>query len=274
MAERRSTFLTSGGWIDLPWKGFQKQIHHRLLDIVGELANTTAIGYQILGDPTQLADPAKMLVTILDLVNRSWKLDTKFRAFYKRFEREIDGPIYWPELSIGVDALTEASGKVFPVAFKFPNLGTAHVCIMYWATSAILWSGMGFLYKLLRGFQIAQDSQNVEVGSKNEANLNGGIPTSFHTSLLPPLEHRVEVAELARNICQSLEFCMHGEHRHLGSTGCIFPLKVAIETFNDTPGCDRELAWATAAMGRIAGKGVRLMDNLGVPITDHAYLPG
>jgi hypothetical protein len=273
MAERRSTFLTNGEWNDLPWKGFTKHIHHRLLDIMAELANTTAMGYRILGDPKQLADPAKMLSTALDLINQSWKLDAKFRAFNKRFETETDGPIYWPELSVRLDDST-ASVKMFPVAFKFPNLGTAHVCMMYWATSAILWSGMGFLYKLLLGFQIAQEAQNTGIGSENEPSLDNAIPTGFHTSLLPPLEHRVEVAELARNICQSLEFCMQGEHRDLGSTACIFPLKVAIEIFHDSPGCDRELAWGTTAMGRIAGKGVRLMQNLRVPITDHAYIPG
>jgi hypothetical protein len=56
-------------------------------------------------------------------------------------------------------------------------------------------------------------------------------------------------------------------------TAAVFPLKVAIETFHDAEGCERELAWALANMAKIGG-GVQIMNHLGVKMTDHSYLPG
>lgn len=254
LTERRPTFLADPVWIDRPWANFDKTSFHKFLDILVALPNTIADGYRLL-EPLVLGkevDHEAILLGIVELLKRCWKLDEEFKAFYTDLETTYLGPLYWPNLS-GVsepDVDDSTQGKIFPVSFHFPNFQMAHLCALYWTASCILWSGMRYSYTLLASFQID--------------------PSLFQ---LPLLEHRVDVASCARNICQSLEYFTREEHRVLGMTALVFPLKVAIETFNDAQGCERELAWALAAMTKI-GDGVQIMNHLGVKMTDHAYLPG
>lgn len=102
-----------------------------------------------------------------------------------------------------------------------------------------------------------------------------GILQSFQVDIsqYPPLEHRTDIAAVCRNICQSVEYCCQDDHKSLGTTIAVFPLKVAIESLNEAEGCERELEWANTAMRKIAGL-VKIMDNLPGTMTEHAYLPG
>jgi hypothetical protein len=216
------------------------------------LPNLIAEGYRLI-EPLVTGQPVDPQVTILGvfaLLKSCWEMDKELEAFYTVLTKTNLGPIYWPNLS-GVTDEEDEEGKVFPVSFRFPNLHMAHLCILYWSASSVLWSGMGYAYTILASFKV-------------DVSLLG----------LPPLEHREDVAVPARNICQSLEYLMTDEHRGMGTSAAVFPLKVAIEAFNDSAECERELAWATATMVKIAGGSVRLMNHLGVPMTDHAYLPG
>lgn len=119
---------------------------------------------------------------------------------------------------------------------------------------------MAYTYKLLLGIAAATSMIEKEAGH-------------FDIAQLPPLEHRKDVANMAKNICQSVEYCLGDEHRGLGARAVVFPLKVAIETLHDAH-CERELLWAEAAMARVDERGVRIMKHLPVPLTDHAFLPG
>jgi hypothetical protein len=107
---------------------------------------------------------------------------------------------------------------------------TAHVCILFWATSAILWSWMTYTYKLLLGLQAAS--------SLRADTLRDETLGQFNIAQPPALGHRTDVATLARNICQSIEFCLGDEFRGLGPRAALFPLNVAIETLHDAPNCE------------------------------------
>jgi hypothetical protein len=78
-------------------------------------------------------DPSVMVLLILGLVDRCWKVDSQLREFYTNLEEETLGPLYWPELSTEIEGVdTEMKlGKVFPVAFKFLDLHIAHLCLVY-----------------------------------------------------------------------------------------------------------------------------------------------
>jgi hypothetical protein len=128
------------------------------------------------------------------------------------------------------------------------------------ATNCILWSGMAYTYHLLHGLTAATSGIEKDDGQ-------------FEFTQLPPLEHRKDVASMARNICQAVEYCLGPEHQGLGARAITFPLKVAIETLHDAH-CERELRWAEAAMSRLGQTGVRIMKHLPVLMTDHAFLPG
>ena len=270
MAERRHTFLSGSEWIHLPFKDRPKSMFQQLLDVAVVLSDIIADGYQMLQGPvegTATIDPTVMLLTLLGLNDRCWKVDLELQNFYKTLEEEALGPVYWPELSTEIEGIdSEELGKVFPVAFKYLDMRTAHVCMFFWATSAILWSGIAYTYKLLLGIQAAN--------SIRTDTLPGKSPAQFDVAHLPPLEHRRDVATLARNICQSIEFCLSDEFRGAGARAAVFPLKVAIETLHDAPGCERELLWAQAAMVRINQSGLQIMKHLPVSMTDHSFLPG
>jgi hypothetical protein len=245
---------------------------HRLLDEVTVIPNIIADGYRLLQgviEGKELMDPGIMLLNILDLIDRLWKADSQLLRFSKSLEEDTLGPVYWPVLTSESQVVEpDHLGKVFPVSFRFLDMRACHICLLYWATTAILNSSLGYTYKLLAGVSATNDDCSTANESlhKNAANFDG--------SQLPPLGHRIEVAISARNICQSLEFCLEDEHRDLGARAAVFPLKVAIETLNDTPGCERELLWAQASMLRVNGTGVRIMNHRPEPMTNHAILPG
>jgi len=208
--ERRSTFLSKSEWISLPWEGFRKPLAAHLLDLTASMAGIIECGYRLLDKPVEPLEPAELLVQALEIVNGCWKLDVQLRAFYNRLEKEVSGPVYWAKLSSRKLCLVEdpTLGTVFPVSFQFSDLSTAHICMLYWATLSILWSGMGFLYQVLADSKLQHvSSQDSVTPNENPFNENRHHP-SFSTSQLPPLEHRTDVATLAKNICQSLEFCI------------------------------------------------------------------
>lgn len=66
---------------------------------------------------------------------------------------------------------------------------------------------------------------------------------------------------------------MQDELQRLGPNLAYFPLKVAVETFDDYPDFSRELLWAKIVMERVSGKGLRLLKFLGRPVTHKTYRP-
>ena len=264
---------------------------------MAELADVIGAGYRLFEDPTQALEPAKFVLAILDIIDRCWKMDAKLRRFFENLERETDGPIYWPNLSTSNDNSTDDPklGKVFPVAFHFSNIRMAHMCMLYWADCSILWVGMGYLYKVLAGYLAAQGSQNLKklwssmgylykklagfLGAKGSQNSEAersdlNHATGLDMTQLPPLGHREDTVCLARNICQCMEFMLQDSSGTMGPISSVFALKVAIETFNDSPGCDRELQWALDIMDQITGQGLRVLAHLPIKMTEHAFLPG
>jgi hypothetical protein len=163
LAERRNTFLASPDWMSLPFKNRPKSTFQQLLDSVVKVPNIIADGYQMLQAPlegTASLDPSAMVLFILGLVDRCWKVDAQLSEFYATLEKETLGPVYWPELSNDFDVVdTEAQlGKVFPVAFKFLDMRMAHICLIYCMSSlghfiSFLVEPFVLKLKCLSGFQ-------------------------------------------------------------------------------------------------------------------------
>ncbi|KAH7391597.1 hypothetical protein BKA64DRAFT_678013 [Cadophora sp. MPI-SDFR-AT-0126] len=266
IAERRSTFLAQPEWQTHPWKGHQKHISQQLLDLMAQAAGLIETAYQTIGNPELQSRPDILLVTILGIVNQGWKLDIMLRAFYRRFERTTAGPLFWPRLSsepFDVEQEYE-SESIFPVAFQFPSMTVAHTCMVYWATCCILWSGLKVLYSLLAVFKAQMEAYSCPGETP---------PASLDLNDLPPLEHGVDPTVLAKNICQSVEYCMQAGP--MTPASAVFPLKVAIETLSADPTAEKEVAWAEDAMERIrSGTGVRIIGHSGCKLTDRAFIPG
>jgi hypothetical protein len=213
-----------------------------------------------------MANPLSLLPFIISLIQRAWKLDTRLQAFYKRFEAQHPGPLYWARLSNGFNRSIQGEGgeAVFPVAFQFESMGAARTCTVYWATLAMHWSGMRFIYSLL--------------GSLAPLPCLPTPDTLFPSPItgLPPLGHRADPTTVAKNICQSVEYMVQ-QSPEVGAMIAVFPLKVAIETLSDAKdiGCERELEWAKGVLERISGSGVRILECLkGEEVEKHSFIPG
>jgi hypothetical protein len=280
ITERRRTYLSSSQWTTLPWKSRDKDKFHEFLDIMTQLPNVIAEGYDLYtslgsGQPAS-TDPIAMVTRVLEVIKHAWELDAKFRAFYVELERENPGQLYWPELSQGMITTADEVelGKVFPVAFRFLNIKYAHICMLYWASTAILWAGMVYMYNVIAGLEALQ----IQLQSSTETQSTeseGGSPLGFGVAMLPPLEHRTDLSSPAKKICQTVEYSIVHEDQSPWSTRAVFPLKVCVEAFHDSPGCEREKSWSIAAMHNITEGGVRILGHLTPEqLSGHAFLPG
>ena len=81
----------------------------------------------------------------------------------------------------------------------------------------------------------------------------------FDMSQLPPLGHCLGFPSIARDICQSVEYSMQECMGQLGPYSIAGPLAIAIENLKDRPGYGREVTWARAAIGKIIGRGLRIL---------------
>lgn len=267
IAEKRSTFLSAAEWLKAPWKHHLKPISHLMLDLLAEATTITGDAYKILGVTTLYSQPEVLQVELLGIVKQCWKLDIRLRAFWKRFKDTADGSLYWPEMSNSCTGIVEApeSPAVFPIAFGFRSLSTANTCMLFWATSSILYSGLRTLYSLLGPFNLPPGPWVKE---------HDVTSLGIHLGQLPPLEHRIDVTLLAKNICQSMEYCMQPKWGPMSPATAVFPLKVALEILYEDPTCVRELEWAQAAMFSISDRaGIKVMNHLGQPITNRAFTP-
>jgi hypothetical protein len=240
--------------------GHTKPLSHILLDVQADIASSLASRYALLSAP--VANPLSLLKQLLTLIHRSWELDARLQDFYRQLQGESSEPLYWPRLSNRYNKPielqgAEEEGEIFPVSFHFKDIDTCLNCMRYWATLAILWSGMKFSYTLLSSLKSSSLAAVSEISSQ-----------------IPPLEHRADVAAMAKNICQSVEYLI-AENSQTSSGRAMFPLKVAVEALGDLrdSGCEREFEWAKGVIGKIAGRGARIMRHLDRPIEQHAFIP-
>jgi len=82
----------------------------------------------------------------------------------------------------------------------------------------------------------------------------------FAASQLRPLEHREDwPRSAARNIFQSMEYCLQDEMLGLGPTTVVAALMFTVfRLWNHAGDWRRELVWADAVMGKIHGLGYSL----------------
>jgi hypothetical protein len=222
-----------------------------------------------------------------DMLDHCWKLDALLQEFYAELEASHPGPLYWPQFSNRDNPADDPElGKVFPVAFHFSNLKMAQTLIMYWAVLLMLYQGLndlhGLVYMLKQqlGSPITPvDSNNVSLeevetsttsdGSRTgdtgqQASQSGTPTTGLDWNNLPPLEHRVDILSIARNICQSVEYCMQDHMLGSGPAVVVAPLNIVLATLKSRPDFQREIYWAAAVVDEIRRKGMRILSVLKV----------
>jgi hypothetical protein len=252
LAQHSPTFLTSPAWTELPWKHSSKSHFDQVLDFV---ALTPDVFRQ--GDALQYLEGHSLLLTTLGIVDQCWKLDAELQGFFERLEHSALGPLYWPKLSKdGNPADNPELGKLFPVCFHFLNLRMANTLMFYWATVLMLWNGFFQLYGIISSIQLDKRTMS---GLEDDGSCEDEVSTQYDMSQLPPLGHRTDFGSVARNICQSVEYCMQDEMLGAGPPSVIAPLNIVIDTLQSHPQYHREVLWAKAAIDRVEKRGMRFL---------------
>ena len=256
LKSRQPSYLADPDWVELPWKTISKTPFDQLLDITATLANLFVQASEIEG-----LESTGLLSAALGVVKHCWKIDDELGRFYENFERENRGSLYWPAFSTEDNPADDAvMGKVFPVAFQFSNLQLAFTCMIYWASSILLWAILSRIYELLGTLQSHNACQLCSEDNGNHDTCNA---PHFDTGQVPPMEPRIDVLAAARNICQSIEYCMQEEMKGVGPAATVIPLLAVIELLANFPQCSRELSWAKSAFARLFQRGYRLMTHIG-----------
>lgn len=188
----------------------------------------------------------KMLPTTLLIIDQCWEVDEDLRLFYNNLEKTVPGPLYWPKFS------TAEEHSEFPISFHFSDLNMATLLMVYWSTVTMLWSGMSQLYSLVQNMQSHTTTPSDENDSEVQSNQ----------CQLKPLEHRSDYYTTARNICQSVEYCMQDEMLGFGPSTVVPPLTILIETFRDDPNFGREITWIKETLRKAKDSGIRILDHV------------
>lgn len=94
---------------------------------------------------------------------------------------------------------------------------------------------------------------------KQEGSTTPPLP---YVARLRPLEHRKDLLTLAKNICQTVEFCIQDDKGLQGPGTLLVTLLLATLTFRFSPGCQHELKWARAALAEVSNRGWRISTHL------------
>ncbi|KAJ9265240.1 transcriptional regulator family: Fungal Specific TF [Paecilomyces variotii] len=295
MHRHSPSYISSSTWTSIPWTNIPKTEFDQFFDLfVRGPATFQAV------DRLDTAGPLEKLRIALSIVHSCWELDSDLTMFYEQFEKSSLGPLYWPEFAKplthrkkgqndnGYDYADDDDDddawnniSLFPISLHFPNLGTARTIILYWATLTMLWSGLYQLYGLIYALKetILDPNSNSE-HEREDHNTNTPPPPTpsatkfdsntndtdaenltFQITHLPPLDdHRRDFASMARNVCQSVEYCMQEEMLGLGPIILPAPLGIVIDTMKGYESFAKEVRWARRVMRRISEGGLRILE--------------
>lgn len=225
-----------------PWARTDKMPLDRLADC---LAQAPAILQR--SNLLPFLDSQQQVELVQQMVRECLKIDNMLQQILDEAELATPGPLYWPVLSRTNNPTDdEASGKLFPVAYHFTDLKTAALLMLSWASLVMLWSGLCRLYDHIE--TISPDLIHTADST--------GPP---HDDRLPPLGHRSDYLSMARNVCQSVEYCLQEEMMISGALLVTPALSFVIGTLKDRPQCAREVAWMRAAMDMVPQRGLRMV---------------
>lgn len=243
---RQHTFLSDPAWQEVPWQNHPKTLYDQLYDV---LLLAPALLRQ--GDMLAHMDGQSQLQLARDMISKCWKLDQVLDTLYDKLDKNHEGPLYWPQLACDERLNTQSEdGRLFPVAFHFPNLSLANTVLLYWSLQAMLWDGMCQLYRVMHELQVKFAASTAS---------GPGMNLDWNVFSLRPLGHRVDFASSALNVFQSVEYCLSDEMHDQGPKSVAVPLRISMETLRKYPQYKQEVDWADSAMTQVQGRSLRLL---------------
>jgi hypothetical protein len=162
-------------------------------------------------------------------------LSGQLQAWNEKLKEQVQGQLYWMTPSLAHSPADDPIlGRIFPLAFHFPNLRIAQLLLLYWS----------MLILLYRTIQDIEKRLEWQIASATETNHSFGLHSrdkSEYSSHSNPSNE--VIALLANNISQSLEYCYRTTNGTHGSQLASFPLWVAQSFYESQPDKSQELAW-------------------------------
>lgn len=203
----------------------------------------------------------KHLPFAVDLIQDCISLDDEMQRLLLDLERSEGGPLYWVVPSKQPNVTEVLDGRIdnddlFSVSYEFHNPQMGITLMISWATLTILWSGVCHLYEYL--------DQITTITPILNGRLTGSFVTNGRTHMfaVPPPTRFKDFPEMARNVCQSVEFCMQDS---LGVSAMVGPLNMIIDAWSSWPGFEREIAWTKKILILIQNQGVKMVKYIRDP---------
>jgi hypothetical protein len=251
--ETRSSFLFSPEWKTVPFSKYPKVPFQKMLDLLLE-------GSMILRKVDQLPNVGseKQVAFLVDMLQDCITLDDKMKEFLLEFESFEGGPLYWavpskPPDVVGLLDAPVCNDEFNSLSYEFPTVRIGTTMMLYWASLTTLWSGACHIYETIAHQTILSPTV--------DGKLEGHFTTDEHSQAfqIPPPTRFRAFPTLARNTCQSAEFCLRDENEMLS---IIAPLNMILAPLNSWPGLDNEIAWAQNLLLGVQNRGLKIIEYL------------
>ena len=170
------------------------------------------------------------------LLEECQKLQSKMVAWLEGLNIEIPPPHHWPAFATLRNPVDDLENRrIFPVAFRFPNLFIAKIMLDYWVLSIILNSTTYRLYLTLKGEGRLRPGQPAHPADDWNAKAAAIIINERVISPAELVQSPRVIKAFADNIAQSMEYCLSKEMGVIGSQWALFALRAALQTYRYFP---------------------------------------
>lgn len=172
-------------------------------------------------------------------------LHEQLLVWYQELTRRVPSKLYWVVPSLAHNPADDSNGRIFPQALHFPSLQVAQLLLLYWPTMIVLYRTIQSIHQQIGRSEV----EKLLMQSTTELKKGTSGGNAYFERSYPSVSH---IAALARNICQSVEYCYRSKNGTLGLQSTVFSLWVAREFFASQPNMRRELEWC-AGIGNMTG---------------------
>jgi hypothetical protein len=209
-------------------------------------------------DQVSRIDKERRVPFLVELLQDCITLDDKIQDLLLEFELSAGGLLYWAvpsKLAVVTEVLDAPvdSDELSSLSYEFPTVQTGTTMMLCWAGLTILWSGVCHIYESIS--HLTTLSPTVDGKLEGQFNTDG-----YSQTFQIPLSTRFTgFPTLARNVCQSVEFCLRDE---MSAPTMIAPLAMVVDGLSSWPGFDKEVAWARSQLLDIQNRGMNIVKYL------------
>ncbi|KAF4263113.1 hypothetical protein KXV68_002994 [Aspergillus fumigatus] len=252
IGHRVPNFICEPAWCRDPWVSRPKRMADRIADCLARMPS-------ILQRYDRLSSlhRKEILDSTYGLVQECLRIDQTLQDIYEDLRLQAEGPLYWPVLSPSFKNSVQGQGW-FPVIYDFPDLRTATLLMLYWASRAMLWATLSNLHDVIKLQGVHGSTPAfVEVTSeKHDPSPSNDKEISSERNS-PPLHDGQIYLRMARNVCQSLEYCLQEDMSLLGILAASIPVIITVWAIRYRHNDEAELAWLMNASQKMR-QGLRM----------------